>query len=179
MKSDLETEGKLRNDLIKTVCYFCDAVVDNKLSVAGEQLDRLNACFTRLKIKRHEEHLTNRLTEWQIYLHSILNDRQIEQLLFAIQEERYILIDGPQIPTGKTTFCRILRKMGLPAFENFESWGIQKDWSQALHLTLAIPLLPEQQKEGIFAWDGLDTTFSHWYWNWHCRRIVLQASRRE
>ncbi|MFT8363753.1 MAG: hypothetical protein ABF608_11305 [Sporolactobacillus sp.] len=178
MSTDLETEGKLRNDLIKTACYFCDALVDNKLNEAVEQLKALNQHFTRLTGKQHESSLESRLTEWQIYLHSILDDRQIDQLLLAIQAGRPILIDGPEIPTGKTTFCRILRKIGLPAFENWESWGIQKDFSHALHLTLATPLLPEQQNEEPLAGVIVEDTIQRWYWNWHCKRIVLQVSRR-
>lgn len=54
------------------------------------------------------------------YLQSILSKSEIEKLKNAIEIGMPILIEGPQGPTGKTTFVNYLRERGVNASEMVE-----------------------------------------------------------
>ena len=61
-----------------------------------------------------------RLKKLQNYLEKLLGSkRKTRELLQAIKENRPILIDGPQGPTGKTTLCQALRDAGVIAYEKW------------------------------------------------------------
>ncbi|GAB2553469.1 hypothetical protein [Gracilibacillus alcaliphilus] len=54
------------------------------------------------------------------YLQSILSDGEIENLKIAIEIGMPILVQGPQGPTGKSTFVKYLRERGVNASEKHE-----------------------------------------------------------
>ncbi len=54
------------------------------------------------------------------YLTNLLGEQKAKRLLRAVSAGQPILITGPQIATGKTTLCEVLRKAGASAFERRE-----------------------------------------------------------
>lgn len=49
-----------------------------------------------------------------------LSDKDTDTAVTAIKAGLPIIIDGAQMPTGKTTLCRELRELGVNAVERFE-----------------------------------------------------------
>ncbi|MDF2650155.1 MAG: hypothetical protein K0Q73_5960 [Paenibacillus sp.] len=54
-----------------------------------------------------------------------LTEGQIEDLLEAKEQNKAIIVGGPQGPTGKTTLVNYLRSQGFTAFETWETHNIQ------------------------------------------------------
>lgn len=76
----------------------------------GEQKENSQVdCATSEKIKHDYQ-----------YLQSILSNSDIEKLKDAIKIGMPILIQGPQGPTGKSTFVKYLRERGVNASEAVE-----------------------------------------------------------
>lgn len=65
--------------------------------------------------------------EFKEYLKTILDQKQIEDLLAAAEEGKTIIIKGKQGPTGKSTLKSILSKKGIKAIEEYETFEIFLD----------------------------------------------------
>lgn len=58
------------------------------------------------------------------YLTNLLGGQKAKRLLQAVSDGQPIIITGPQIATGKTTLCKVLRKAGAPVFEQWEVYEV-------------------------------------------------------
>lgn len=58
------------------------------------------------------------------YLESLLGKGKANKIKAAIKAGTPILITGPQIPTGKSTLCEVLRKTGATVFEQHEMYEV-------------------------------------------------------
>lgn len=66
-----------------------------------------------------------RLKALQGYLEKLLGSKKkTKELLRAIKEDKPILVDGPQGPTGKTTLCQALRDAGVVAYEKWTMYEV-------------------------------------------------------
>lgn len=58
------------------------------------------------------------------YLKKLLGEDSAHDLLKAISNGKIIVISGPQGPTGKSTLCRVLKRRGVPAFEQMDVYEV-------------------------------------------------------
>lgn len=58
------------------------------------------------------------------YLTNLLGGQKAKRLLQAVSDGQPIIITGPQIATGKTTLCEVLRKAGASVFEQWEVYEV-------------------------------------------------------
>ncbi len=178
-------DGELRNDLIKaelikTACYFCDAILDNNLFAAEDRLAETVETFNHLKAKRKDEQSVKHLQEWQDYLHSILDDNQINQLLIALRDDRPIIIDGPQGPTGKTALCTLLKNLNVEASEAWDLQQYQEQaYQRAVRLELGKRLSPDKQAKEPIPLYLFENVIDQWYRNWLSQSIASQDLSRE
>lgn len=58
------------------------------------------------------------------YLRKLLGERTAEDLLAAISEGKTIIIAGPNGPTGKSTLCSVLKRMGVSVAERKDVYEV-------------------------------------------------------
>lgn len=66
-----------------------------------------------------------RINEIEKQLPDYLTDEQIDDILFAIQNDIPIIIGGKQGKTGKTTLTNILRENNITVYEKWECLEIE------------------------------------------------------
>lgn len=62
--------------------------------------------------------------ELKTYLKDLLGDQESQKLIDAIAARKTIVISGPQGPTGKSTLCAVLRKVGASAVERMDVYEV-------------------------------------------------------
>lgn len=61
------------------------------------------------------------------YLESLLGKQRAQEVLEAKAQGRPILVCGEQGPTGKSTLCRVLNRMGATALEQHDLCVVRLD----------------------------------------------------
>ncbi len=62
--------------------------------------------------------------ELKEYLGELLGERESQNLLDAVSEGKTIIISGPNGPTGKSTLCSVLKRMGVPVAERKDVYEV-------------------------------------------------------